>query len=303
MAQIAGTFTTNDAVGNREDLIEEITNISPTKTPFLSMSRRSRARARLHEWQTDSLAAADLNNAAIEGDDVQVFDAVTPTARLTNEVQTFTKTLIVSTIQDEVNKAGRKTEFGYQMTKKLKELARDIEANLMQNTAKVVGTDDTAAKLAGVKGWLDTTLGGTNRQNASGQAVDQTDLETITELVFKKGGDPDVILCGARNKRIISGLTTGVTKNLDALDKKLTYAVDVYESDFGIMKIIPDLFQDPAEVYVLQMDLWAVAQLYGTRVEKLGKTGLAEKALVSTAITLCAKQEAGNGVIHNTTGV
>ena len=50
-----GTFQTYQANGNREDLIDMITMISPTDTPVLSSTESVRATSVLHEWQTDTL--------------------------------------------------------------------------------------------------------------------------------------------------------------------------------------------------------------------------------------------------------
>ena len=58
MAQPTNTFDTYDSIGEREDLSDVIYNISPTDTPFLSSAAKTKATAVLHEWQTDSLAAA-----------------------------------------------------------------------------------------------------------------------------------------------------------------------------------------------------------------------------------------------------
>ena len=39
MAQVANTYETYDAVGNREELADKIWMITPEKTPFLSYAR------------------------------------------------------------------------------------------------------------------------------------------------------------------------------------------------------------------------------------------------------------------------
>ena len=63
------TYQTYTAIGQREDLSNVIYDISPTDTPIMSSIGKSKATAVYHEWQTDSLAAATTNNAAVEGDD------------------------------------------------------------------------------------------------------------------------------------------------------------------------------------------------------------------------------------------
>ncbi len=86
MAQPSETFDTYDSIGEREDLSDVIYNISPTDTPFLSSAAKTQATAVLHEWQTDSLAAAVTNNAVIEGDEATA-DAVTATTRFTGAIR------------------------------------------------------------------------------------------------------------------------------------------------------------------------------------------------------------------------
>src|SRR3990167_4162330 len=56
-----------DQVGEREDLIDIITNISPEETVALSRLGRSTAKSFQHDWLTDTLATADSGNAIIDG--------------------------------------------------------------------------------------------------------------------------------------------------------------------------------------------------------------------------------------------
>ena len=128
MAVPAGTFQTYQAIGNREDLSDVIYNIAPTETPFLSMAARTTAKARYHEWQTDTLAAAAAN-VAIEGDDATVNTSV-PTVRLNNYCQILTKAVSVSGTEEVVNKAGRNSEMAYQIAKRSKELKRNYDCAL-----------------------------------------------------------------------------------------------------------------------------------------------------------------------------
>ena len=69
MAQPANTFDSYDSVGTREDLQDKIYMVSPEKTPVLSMGRKLKAQQKFHEWQRDSLAAPNKDNAVIEGDE------------------------------------------------------------------------------------------------------------------------------------------------------------------------------------------------------------------------------------------
>src|SRR5581483_7365091 len=110
-------FSTYGAVGNREDLTNVIYNISPTATPFMSAIGKSKAKAVLHEWQTDSLASASTTNAQLEGD-VVAGSSASATTRLKNYCQISSKDVVVTGTQDAVDKAGRDSEVAYQMTKR-----------------------------------------------------------------------------------------------------------------------------------------------------------------------------------------
>lgn len=48
MAAVTGAFKTYEAIGNREDLTDQIYNISPADTPFMSAVPRTKATAVLH---------------------------------------------------------------------------------------------------------------------------------------------------------------------------------------------------------------------------------------------------------------
>ncbi len=86
MAQVTNTYSTYDAVGEREDLSDIIYSISPTDTPFMSGIAKENATAVFHEWTPDALAAAASANSQIEGDDIS-FASTTATTRLGRQNQ------------------------------------------------------------------------------------------------------------------------------------------------------------------------------------------------------------------------
>ena len=69
MAQVANTYETYDAVGNREELADKIYQITPEETPFLSLIGRKPVKTVHPEWQIDTLGAIDLTNNQPEGND------------------------------------------------------------------------------------------------------------------------------------------------------------------------------------------------------------------------------------------
>ena len=313
MAIVTNTFQTYGAIGNREDLSDIIYNISPTDTPFMSSIGKEKAEGTLHEWQTDALAAA-ATNAQVEGDEI-AFTAVVPTSRINNRTQISRKSVIVSGTQDTVNTAGRNQELAYQISKNAKELKRDMELVLCNNQSAAVGGAAAARTSSGLASWIQTNInaigangavGGVDtpgilRTNGTQRAFTEAQLKGVAASCWNSGGDPSMIMLGSFNKQKLSGFTGGSTKMTQADDKKLVAAIDIYESDFGSMTVVPNRFSRSRDVFVLQPDMWAVAYLRDFQMIDLAKTGDAEKKAMLAEYTLVAKNEAANGAIFDLT--
>ena len=292
----ANTFQTYQAVGNREDLIDVITNISPVDTWVTSNTGNTRATAVLHEWQTDALAAAAAN-AVIEGDDASAA-AVTPTVRVTNYCQILRKVWQVTDTQNAVQKAGRASESDYQKMKALKELARDIEYALVINTAAASGASGTARTLKGLQGWIATNV--TTGTATADETLTEDMLNDNLQAIWAAGGFPSTVLAGAFQKRKISGFTVN-TRDIDADSQKVVRSVDVYKSDFG--EITVRLHQQvnttiPSILLILgDMSLWNKAWLRPVNAEQLARSGSSLKFMAEAELTLESRQEKGSGKI------
>lgn len=318
MANPVGTFQTYQAVGNREDLSDMIFNIAPTETPFQSMAKKAKASNKLHEWQTDSLRAAQAN-AQVEGD-TPSNTTVTPTVRLFNATQISSYAFNISGTQQAVNPAGRADELAYQLVKYGKELKRDIEKNLTANTAYAAGTSGTARVTGGLEAWMSTnwTSQGSGGSPASPgfssvgvvAATDNSLAATVTEANVKaiirqcwtQGGNPDVIMVGPYNKQKLSGFSglVGMTNNIFQKaggQATLIAAVDAYQSDFGALKIIPNRFNRDRTLTVLDMEYWAVAYLRPFQSFPLAKVGDSDQRMILAEYSLESRNEAASGKV------
>jgi hypothetical protein len=311
MAQPTNTFDSYDAVGNREDLIDAIYDISPTETPFMSMiADRGTASAVLHEWQSDALAAASSSNALIEGDDASGA-SLNPTTRLNNRCQISGKTVVISGTQETVNKAGRGSEVGYQVAKVANELKRDMETILTGNQAPVTGNSTTARALRSLESWYATNVsrgaGGANG-STSAAATDGTQrdftedlLKDVVQKCWAAGGNPDVIMVGPKNKQKLSAFAGNSTRTKDADDKKLVAAIDIYESDFGALKVVPNRFSRERTAHVLESGMVEVSFLRDFFLKDLAVTGDSTKKQLLAEYTLQMNNEAAHGVIADLT--
>ena len=312
MAQPSETFDTYDSIGEREDLSDVIYNISPTDTPFLSSASKTQATAVLHEWQTDSLAAASATNAVIEGDEATA-DAISATTRLSNSSQILDKVVTITGTQEAVDKAGRASEIAYQIAKAAKELKRDLESSLTANNAEVTGAAGTAREMGGLGAWVITNdvfgsggasgagIGNTARTDGTQRVFTETQLKSVIKSVWNSGGNPQIIMVGPFNKQKLSGFTGNSTRFDAGADATLYTSVDVYASDFGQTQVIPNRFSRDRDAWVLDMDYWGVAFLRDFSMHELAKTGDTEKRQLLVECTLEARNEGASGLIADLT--
>jgi hypothetical protein len=319
MALPTNTLTAHAAIGNREDLSDEVYRIAPTDTPGFTALEKVKATGVFHEWQTQDLAAVDTSNAVLEGDDATT-DATTPRVRLGNYCQISDKVARVSGTQQAVETAGVGNELDNQAMLKGLELRRDIESMIFgTNVAKVAGAAGvTARKSASILSWIKTNNssgatgsapatadGAATRTDGTQRAFTETLLKGVLQSIWTSGGKPDLIMVGGSNKQQFStftGRSSGAV-NEDAKSKKITASVDAYESDFGTLKVVANRFSRARDALILQTDMWAVGHLNGRKMVSipLAKTGDSERKQILSEWTLEARNEAASGIVADLT--
>lgn len=321
MSAITNTYSRYSAKGIREDLANVIYNISPEETPFTNNIGRGTASNTIFEWQVDELAAASDANAYVEGDDVSSFTAAVPTERLANYTQISRKDVIISDSLEKLDKAGRRSEIAYQLSKRGAELKRDIEASALANQAAVVGSmPSTARRTAGLPAFLrtntnrgaGTSTAGANPTVSNGlvnaaatdadttRAFTETMLKDVIQKVWTEGGTPKMLMVGPGNK-VVASTFTGIADirfNLTApKSAAIIGAADIYVSDFGQISIVPNRFQRNRDAFVLDPEMCELAWLRPIKQVELAKTGDAEKRMLIGEWGLKVKQQKGLGVI------
>jgi hypothetical protein len=313
------TYQTYTAIGQREDLMDVIYNIAPTETPFMSSIGKTSATARLHEWQTDTLAAAVTTNAAIEGA-TATSASITPSVRVGNRTQISQKTIAISGTLETVNKAGRRSEKAYQLAKASSELKRDMEATLLSNNVAADGDGSTTARtLGGLQTWLSSnysggsggsagTLGTTARTTGTDRAFTATLLNTVMQSAFTNGGSPTMLFVTPAQKVVASTFTGIATRFRDVpanQQAQIVNAADVYVSDFGIIQIVPDRFIPNADnddcAFLVDTEMAAVSYLRPFQTNELAITGDATNTQLLVEYTLQVNNQAAHGIIADLT--
>lgn len=320
------TYQTYQSIGNREDLTDVIYNISPTDTPFMSSVGKTKATAVYHEWQTDSLAAASLANAAVEGADASSA-TLAATSRVGNRTQISQKTIQIAGTLESIDKAGRKSEKAYQLSKASSELKRDMEKILLSNQAAVTGDASTARKLGALQTWLNTNyVGGSTGVAGSGgttarvsgvdAAFTEAMLKSAVKKAYEQGGNPSVLMVSPTQKQVVSTFAGIAAQRYEAPSNKPTTivgAADVYLSDFGTLSVVPNRFMtgdvtgnvsasgagvDNGEVaFVLDPEYAAIAYLRPFATNELAKTGDSEKTQLVVEYTLEVQNEKAHAII------
>jgi hypothetical protein len=302
-----------DAIGAREDLSDVIYNISPTDTPIMSSIGKTKATGVYHEWQTDSLAASTTANALVEGADA-ASATLSPTSRIGNYTQIVGKTVQVSGTLEAVDKAGRKSEKAYQLAKASAEIKRDIETIITANQGQAVGSSGSTARVMGsllsyiktntskngtsVTGVDPTTIGVSTRTDGSTRTFTETILKDVISQVFVSGGTPSALFVSPALKQVVSGFSGLAAQRYQVPTSgqaTILAGADLYQSDFGVLQIVPNRFMRTRDALVLDPEYAALAYLRPFQTIELAKAGDSEKTQILAELTLEVRNEAAHG--------
>ncbi len=316
MAVPSNTRMTHSAIGVREDLAGVIYDISPTDTPALTNMGKESCDHTKFEWQTDALAAA-ATNTHLEGDD-SAATAVVETTRLSGYTAISKKVVQVSGTSEAVDFAGKSgAEMAYHMARRAQELKRDQEKMICDNVAANAGAAGTARVSGGLPSWVASNYhtlgsGGTSGAASAGTgtntATNATTANAITEAgikqvmreCFDNGGSPDTLMVGPFNKQAISALTQTVAPlrgDADGKPATVTAAVDIYVSDFGQVRVIPNRFQRARDAWFMDWDYWSICMLRPYKTEDLAKTGDSKKKHIVVEWGIKSKNEKASGFL------
>ncbi len=330
MAQIANTFETFDAVGNREELSDTIHMITPEETPALSLLGRMSVKTTHPEWQTDVLRTPVTTNNQPEGNDWS-YDATVATVRIGNHCQISEDTFIISASQEETDKAGRKSEVARETAKAGVELRTDIEVTVLSNQAASAGSGNGASNRtsAGFRAWLTTNDSLGASPGASGsfsngiqgaatngvqRAFTKALLDDVVLSTYNAGGNPDVLMVSPYVKQVFSRIlddadVVPLRKELKSGQATIVAAADTYLSDFGLITVVPNRQMARAgatiarNAFLIDPKMAKVGYFRDIKVNTPAKTGDSEKRVLNCEWTLVMKNEAAHGVVADLFGL
>jgi hypothetical protein len=299
--------TTYDVTGNREDLTDDIVNITPRETYLLSNMKRTKATGRYHEWQTDALATASVPNA-VEGSD-STSTTRTARTRLGNYCSTNRGLISVSDTQVEVRTAGTDNEFEYEVEIKMKEHARDWEKGFIQSTS-ASGLAGTARTMSGAAEVITTNISSSGAERQYTYALHYSIAETIANA----GGKPDVLYYKSAVQADLAthpasaggGASTAAPVVISAPTGGITDYYDWYHDSFGRKKLVRNdgnfaisTATASASVFHFEMGRLAFAVLRGTHTKPLAYLGGGPRAKIETEGAFVWGIETAHGKVSN----
>ena len=309
------------AVSNREDLSNELSILAPEETPILSLCGKGKASATFSEWTVDSLAAPATTGIS-EGSDVTSFsDKFADRARLGNYIQLMRRDYIVSNLQQAVTSVGP-ANVAQAEAKSMREIKRDIEATIASNNEMTVENGaGTPYGMRGLGKWILDTAQATNPVPAAyrtptgsiiSTAISESTFNTMIGSIFAKNGEMNslTLVANVALRQLISNFTraqpssAGVTYhvNQDATSKQITLSVNLYDSDFGLVKIVngnPSCMPTGSTNvgYVLNPKYLGFNTLIPMGATRLENQGGGERGFIDVAGTLCVKHPQAHGKI------
>ncbi|WP_332823568.1 SU10 major capsid protein, partial [Stutzerimonas kunmingensis] len=178
-----------------------------------------------------------------------------------------------------------------------KEIKRDVEVAIIQNTTYNAGATATARQTRGLAGWIKQGSVGadtgvfpvptTNTAPVAGtaRAWSETLLKDMAQDAYTAGGEPTLLVVRPADKALTSAFAGNATNFNKAEGSAIHASYDWYVSDFGKFKIVPDRFCDAA-AYLIDLEHVSFGTLDPLSRSPLAKTGDAEKMLLTMEYAL-----------------
>ncbi|NLH43409.1 MAG: DUF5309 domain-containing protein [Planctomycetes bacterium] len=254
----------------------------------------------------DNLVLNILGNAALEGQD-------RPNARFTNRVrcgnytQIFTSAVEVSGSDMAASQLGLTNEMDYEKQVRLREMVRDLE-NTVINGGKPVsnaqGSGTVRRTMKGILQHLTTNIFHTGDSGfPAGDDLDEAKINYVLRKIWENSsGNVDLILVGGFQKRKINAFCSE-SRSYGADDTTFTDMVSLYQSDFGVCRIVTTRHVPQDAVLFLDSSRISVLPLTGRsfHFKPLASSGDYECGELIGEYTLELKNEAAHGVIRDLT--
>ena len=249
----------------------------------------------------------NLGNAALEGDD-RPASQFTQRARKRNYTQIFTASVEVSNSMQAAAHYGVADEVDFQKQERLRELLRDLEncvVNGVAPGASPQGAANVRRTMNGIIPSLTTNIfapgvGSIPGSSGAGSALTDAMLNAALRSVWEQSaGNVDTLLVGGLQKRRISEFMLA-SRQYAPRDEHYRNVVNVYESDFGVCRVLTSRWIPADAVVMLDSSRVQVMPLKGRSFQyrSLASTGDSTVGMLVGEYTLELRNESAHGILR-----
>jgi hypothetical protein len=248
-----------------------------------------------------------LGNAALEGADAPAA-RFTSRVRKANYTQIFTAAVEVSGSMQAVRAHGIADELDYQKQERMRELLRDLENCIINGVAPSGDPQGSGAVRRSMNGLIHSIA--TNQfvpgegaiPGGSGAGSDGLTEEVLNaalrEVWEQSSGPIDTIVCGGLQKRRINAFLSS-SRRYGPSDDRYSDLVSVYESDFGVCRVVVSRWMPADSLLLLDSSRIEVMPLEGRsfHYKPLAAVGDAATGQVIGEYTMEMRNENAHGLL------
>jgi len=286
-----------------KSLSDIVKNISPEKTPFITLIGSESVDNVLFYWAEEELAPFAAN-AQKEGADAREHVDNLLIERQ-NYTQIFTKTVRLSGSSMKNSIAGNKQTLANQVMLRAKELKLDMEYAFVGTGQVQTAETATAGRItAGFQAQVHAS----NKVDKAGSPITEDDLVEVLTRITVAGGTPEYVMAHPRIiNALIKVLSADGTGRIRDLENGTTLVNNIVEyiSNVGTVRLVNNLVckydaeAGTGDILVFDSSMWSVVTLRPYALEELAKTGDAEARLLVTEVGLKNKASKASAVISN----
>ncbi len=297
--------------GKKQSFANWISNLSPTETPFTSMTPKEAVNQTKFFWQTDRLAPVKAHAVAEGADAVEADISMGATTVENNVTQILRRAFRISDTANHMANFGRGRELAYQMEKFSVALKRDLEKTLLSAQAKQEqsASANNARKTAAFQALVaavDTTDADTGAKvhfktkQAANLGFTIAHLREMTYQLYLANSEADVIMFHPKHAAFFAALQSkdNNAKMFDGDTTTFSHYVSTYIDEFGReYKLIPNRWMPEGAVYFFKPSDFTQMVLRAPQRVELGKEGNFTSWMIEMEVCLRLRDPFAAGVL------
>lgn len=172
-------------------------------------------------------------------------------------------------------------------------LTLELEKTFFKGHARERTSRDDAGSMGGFEHFVTT-----NVEDAGGAQLERVMLEDMIQACWEQGGQPNVIMCNAYNKRKISSFYEHAVR-LVRSETTGGFTVNTVETEFGTLDVMLNRNVPSDRVYIAQSDLMGWCEVRPFAVEPLYKGGDYQREQIVGEYGFALEAEMYHGYLKN----